>query len=150
MIWILMLGAVPLDRVGAPLKLYLSQDDVLEYFRSTEPKLAECGSDVDRTLPIKVGMSADGQVEVIWVDGQPSPFIDCTRRVLESMKSPVHHGLTVHVSTTLYVRNGDTFVSPSVSLEARYLGPLMLFVSGGETERQAVMSHLNGTSDPER
>jgi len=150
MIWALLLGAVPLDRVGAPLRLYLTQGDVVEHFRSVEPKLTECGSDVDRTLPLKVSLSPEGVVEVTWVGGDSSPFVDCARRVLESMKSPAHRGSVVHVSTTLYVRNGDTFVSPSLSIDGRYLGPLMLFISGGQTERETVMRHLNGTSDRER
>jgi len=150
MIWTLLLGAVPLDRVGAPLKLYLTHEDVVEHFRSVEPKLAECDLHADQTLPFKAGMFPDGKVEVTWVGVEPAPFMECARRVMESIKSPVHHGTTVHVSTTLYVRNGETFVSPSLSIDTRYLGPLMLFVSGDRTEREGVMKYLTGTPDPER
>ena len=146
----LLLAAAPLDRQGAPLKFYLTLDDVKAHLNTLELELSECQATKDVSQAVEVIISSDGGVTLDWGKAERDGFLDCITNHVEAKNGPQHYGSPTRVSTTLYVRDGRIMFSPSPTMVARYVGPLMVYVSGGRQEREAVVRHLSRTSTEER
>ena len=144
MIWALLLGAVPLDTVGAPLPLYMTLDDVMAYLRRAEAQLVTCIPKTDETIALSMNFHPDGQVRMDPAAETLSNVEQCVRHAIEALPGPVHHDGPVKVSSTVYFRGGQTIMSPSPSMDVRYLGPLMLFVDDGQVGRDVIIQHLSG------
>lgn len=150
MIWAFLLGATPLDSVGAPLKLYLSDIDAIATVRSLEPMLSKCATREDATIGLQVELMAQGGMSLIKIDGPEDGATVCIKQAVQDAESPAHKGAAVRVDTTVYFRDGGVLLSPSPTIHGRVLGPLMLFVSGDQAARDAVTSHLNGPAEDKR
>lgn len=144
MIWALLLGAVPLDPIGAPMPFYLSDADAGAVVKAVEEPLGVCEVSGDRTVGITVILQAEGGMTVRRIEGADAPLSACIGRAFAAAESPSHDGLDVCVDTTLYVRAGVVILSPRPTVHHRVLGPLMLFVTGDEAERSRVSEHLEG------
>ena len=144
MIWTLLLAAVPLDPVGAPLPLYVTLEDVVTHLRNAEPQLQACAAKEDETIALSMRFQPDGQVKVDPSKEAESEAQQCVRRAIEAQPGPVHHGSPLKVSSTVYFRAGMVVVSPSPTVDTRSIGPLMLFVDGDRVERDIIIEHLSG------
>jgi hypothetical protein len=145
MMWWLLMGAMPIDPVGDPLPRYLTAIDVVTQLQLAEPALQACGVREDRTEGVAFQVHGDGSIRtVVWQDGKPS-IHDCWTTALKAHRFQPHDGLPIHLSTTVYVRDGQLMLSPQPEVVPRDLGPLMLFVLPDSAER--VYDLLHGSSD---
>ena len=150
MIWALLLGAAPLDPVGAPLKLYLSDTDVTSEVRRLEPMLRKCATAEDATVGLHLELQPQGGIKLVRLDEAEAGLTSCVREAVSGAASPAHKGSTIRVATTLYIRDQAVVISPSPTIHKRDMGPLMLFIPGDDADREAVTSHLNGPAADKR
>ena len=145
MIWALLLAGVPLDQQGKPLPLYLTLADVALHLRTLEPSLKVCSAEREQTLPVTIRFEPKGTLAVTWETVESGPLRSCVQAILEKSQAPIHHDVAFDARTTLYVRDGRIFLSPSPSMDARLVDPLMLFIDEERTPRETVIRHLNST-----
>jgi hypothetical protein len=149
MIWALLLGAAPLDPIGAPLQFYLSDVDAGAVIKAVEGPLGGCEVPGDLNVGLTVVLKAEGGMSVHRIDGAEASLSACIGQVFSAAESPPHAGIDVCVDTTLYVRGGVVLLSPRPTVHRRLLGPLMLFVPGDQAVRSRVSQHLEGPSPQE-
>jgi hypothetical protein len=129
---LLLLGAAPLDPIGAPLPLYLEEADVALALSELEPALQACGAQGERTESVQFSISAEGVVTGLKWEAPDGTDIACWSTAIGAHRFPEHSDEPVDVKTIIYVREGRTFVSPQPVMLPRPVGPLMLFVLPGD------------------
>jgi hypothetical protein len=145
MMWWLLMGAMPIDPVGDPLPRYLTTIDVIKQLKLAEPALQACGVREDRTQGVSLQIHGDGSIQsIVWQDSTLSVH-ECWTTALNAHRFHAHDGLPVHLSTTVYVRDGQLMLSPQPEVVPRNLGPLMLFVLPASVE--PVHDFLHGSSN---
>ena len=147
MIWMLLLGALPMDPIGDPLPRYLTPGGIAEaLLKLTEP-LQGCVSEGDYTEPFAFSIHGDGRVDQIAWQAAEHAAQQCWGAALEKHRFSVHDDTPIRVETTLYVRDGIVTLSPQPTVHARELGPLMMFVLPQNLGH--VSGYLYGSSDPD-
>ena len=148
MIWLLLMGSLPLDSVGDPLPRYLVEARVFQALRTLEPVLGECATEEDATIPAELDFHGNGSVEVVELKSASAGVTECLKKAFESFSAPTHDDLVQKVWTTVYIRDGALFLSPDVSLHQRELSPLLLFVT--DEARESVKSAIIGAEPMEQ
>ncbi len=145
MIWMMLLGALPIDPVGDPLPRYLTPNRIKrELEKLTEP-LQGCIATGDLTEPLAFSIHGNGRAQqIVWGEGRDEVH-QCWSVQLEQHRFSPHDDTPIRVETTLYVRNGVVTLSPQPTVHARTLGPLMLFVLPENIGR--VSGYLHGASE---
>jgi hypothetical protein len=149
MIWALLLGAAPLDPIGAPVQFYLSDADVGAVVKAVEGPLGGCEVPGVLNVGLTVVLKAEGGMMVHRIEGAEASLSACIGQAFSAAESPPHDGIDVCVDTTLYVRGGVVLLSPKPTVHRRVLGPLMLFVPGDKATRSRVSQHLEGPAHQE-
>ena len=150
MIWGLLLGAVPLDPVGAPLPLYLDESAIRGELARLPDLLSTCDFSVDRTFRLTLAFAGDGTAKVTALDGAEEGLSVCIQAaIVEGLGRP-HRGIDVVVKTVLYTRGGEWLVSPSPTLVPQPSSPPMLFSGDDEALQRTLWRHLSGPGNDER
>ena len=147
MMWILLMGVVPLDPVGDPLPRYLTPIRITDELAQLTEPLQRCSTSGDRTDGLSFRIDGDGRAQnITWSD--PDPVVQrCWQLALEQYRFSHHDDEPVRVDTTVYVRAGKVTFSPQPTVQTRDLGPLMLFVLPENMVR--VHGYLQGERDPQ-
>jgi len=144
MIWWFLIAALPMDLVGDPLPQYLTPIDVMKQLKLAEPALQACGVAEERTQGVAFQVYGDGTVQSVVWQAEEHVVPDCWTAALVGHRFNPHDGLPIHVSTTVYVRDGQLMLSPQPEVAPRNVGPLMVFVLPENTE--VVYEYLHGGS----
>ena len=147
MMWMLLLGALPVDPVGDPLPRYLTSVQVIQELGTLTQPFQGCVSEGGHTVALSFSIHGDGSVRTPVWGAAPSHIQTCWGTVLEKLRFPVHDDVPIRVQTTVYVRNGVVTLSPQPTVYARKLGPLMMFVLPQNVD--AVSGYLHDASDSE-
>jgi hypothetical protein len=144
MMVLFLLGALPMDLIGAPLPIYLEDVDVAAALQSLAPALDACAATADQTQPVQLTIAPNGRVaEHLW-DSERTPDIDCWSTAIDAHVFPEHRDESIVLKTIVYVRSGRTFLSPQPVFFPREVGPLMLFVLPGDVPENRLKEALHG------
>jgi len=146
MIWWMLMAAVPLDPVGDPLPRYLTIGSVEAVVASLREPLGQCPSSEAVTVRLGISFQPDGSLLLIEADPADHSAESCWKEAIEGQIGPKHDDLPQRVDTTLYVRDGQTLLSPVTTVQVRQMTPLMLFVTG--EARDAVNDIIHGPAEP--
>lgn len=146
MIWWMLMAAVPLDPVGDPLPRYLTLGSVEAVVASLQEPLSQCAASEAVTVRLGISVKPDGALVLIDAEPADHPAEPCWRQAIEGHVGPTHDDLPQRVDTTLYVRDGQTLLSPATTIQVRQMTPLMLFVTG--EARDAVNDIIHGPDEP--
>ena len=128
MMWLLLLGAIPMDTIGDPLPRYLTELDIRKQLNDVLPMLQQCDVTGDQTEPVSFSITGDGSIKNIEWSNESSDAQQCWAKMMTAHGFHEHDDVSVRVSTTIYIRNNILTFSPQIGLSKRSLGPLMLFV----------------------
>lgn len=144
MMFLLLLGALPMDLIGAPLPIYLEEANVSATLQELAPQLDACAATSDQTHNVHLVIGADGKVHEHRWKSEPTPDTDCWSRAIEAFQFPAHRDEAIELQTIVYVRNGRTFLSPQPVFFPREPGPLMLFMLPGDVPLERLKEALHG------
>ncbi|MAY80207.1 MAG: hypothetical protein CL930_05400 [Deltaproteobacteria bacterium] len=144
MMILLLLGALPMDLIGAPLPIYLEDADVAATLQKLTPELSACAATLEQTQSVHLKVGPEGKVQEQQWGSEPTPDIDCWTKAIEAHVFPAHRDETIELKTIVYVRDGRTFLSPQPEFFAREPGPLMLFVLPGDVPAARFKEALHG------
>jgi hypothetical protein len=150
MIWAILMGATPLDPVGAPLDFYLTDPKIGAVLQGVVPGLQSCVGGKDFSVGVGLALLSTGGIKVRQIGPVSAANRACLDTLFSAAESPSHHGEDLEVETTVYLRDGVVLVSPSPRVFRRLVGPLMLFVSGDADARLRVAEYLGGGDARER
>ncbi|MGB0640401.1 MAG: hypothetical protein ACPGTU_13750 [Myxococcota bacterium] len=146
MMILLLLGALPMDLIGAPLPIYLEQVDVASALQDLNPSLNACGATIEQTQPLELSIGSNGKVQTRRWEGEGSPDIECWNAAIDAHVFPEHRDETIVLKTIVYVREERTFLSPQPVFYPREPGPLMLLVLPGDIPATRLKEALHGES----
>ena len=147
MIWMLLLGALPMDPIGDPLPRYLTPIQVTHELAQLVDSFQQCAPSDEHTDGLSFAIEGNGRVQnIMW--SQPEHVTQrCWQIALEKHHFSNHDDEPVRVNTTVYVRAGIVTLSPQPTVHTRDLGPLMMFVLPRNLGR--VTGYLHGERDPQ-
>ena len=122
---------------AAPLPLYLSAEQVQAVLARVDwTACAGLAGTEDVTASLSFQIFADGSVLAPRWDSTPSALAACWTQTLLATSFDAHAEETLDVSWTVALRGGTVFPYPVVTITARDLGPLFLYVPPDATPEQ--------------
>ena len=146
MIILLLMGALPMDLIGAPLPIYLEDVELSAALQQLNPALDQCGATVEQTQTLELSIGSNGKVSSRRWEADESPDIECWNTAIDAHVFPEHRDETIVLKTIVYVRDERTFLSPQPVFFPREPGPLMLFVLPGDLPANRLKEALHGES----
>jgi hypothetical protein len=128
MIVLLLMGALPMDLIGAPLPIYLEDVELSAALQQLNPALNECGASVEQTHTVELSIGSNGKVKSRRWAADESPDFECWNTAIDAHVFPKHRDEAIVLKTIVYVRGERTFLSPQPVFFPREPGPLMLFL----------------------
>jgi hypothetical protein len=127
----------PLVADATPLPLYLGAEQVQAVLAKVDwTACAGLAGTEDVTASLSFQISADGGVHAPRWASTPSALAECWTQTLLATSFGAHAEETLDVSWTMALRRGTVFPYPVVTITARDLGPLFLYVPPDATPEQ--------------